>query len=252
MSVMDIGNMQNPIAILGAFDQELNLYKDHMQGLDEVRWHDYEFWTGNLFGQAVIITKTGVGKVHAALITQKIIDAYDPKYLIFTGLAGALNPKLEIGDIVVSTDLIQYDFIAHPQFPRYTIPRPNRKDTLSIFEATPELQQAALRYSPKSHQVVAGRILTGDQFLTRDQKNDHQYLTKELSGDAVEMEGAAVAQVCVLNHKQFVVIRTISDRADSQAHLDFDSFLPQAAHNSVGVVKTILESDLIDQDSMAT
>lgn len=234
--------MKFKIAILGAFDQEIDEYKKHLTAYEETRWHDYIFWTGNLFGIRSVITKSGVGKVNASLLTQKLIDTFDPQYLIFTGLAGALKPGLEIGDVVVSRDLVQHDFTAQPLFPRYAIPCSNGQDTFTFFESDRFLRERALRYSPKNHKVTEGRILTGDQFLTRTNETAHIHLTADLDGDAVEMEGAAFAQVCVINKKPFIVIRTISDKADEKASVNFSSFLPIAALNSLGVVKNILES----------
>lgn len=232
--------INQPTIILAAFNQEVGEYESHLKDYKKIQWHDYEFWEGNLFGTSVVVSKSGVGKVHAALVTQRLIDVYQPKQLIFTGLAGSLNEKLEIGDIVVSRDLIQHDFIAHPQFPRYTIPRYNRVDTFHIFSADQKLVAKALKYQPTSHKVAEGRILTGDQFLTRTELNAYKHLTEELHGDVVEMEGAAVAQVCTINRLPFVVIRTISDKANEHAHIDFAAFLPKAASNSLGIVKAIL------------
>jgi 5'-methylthioadenosine/S-adenosylhomocysteine nucleosidase len=233
--------MKPKYAILGAFNQEIDEYKNHLSEHQEVIWHDYTLWLGGLFGSEVIMTKTGVGKVHAALVTQHLIDTYEPEAFIFTGLAGGLSLSLEIGDVVVSKDLIQHDFVAHPQFPKYTIPSFDRQKTYSVFEATPDLRAKALAYTPSHHKVVEGRILTGDQFLTRDDLAAYHYLTDTLQGTAVEMEGAGVAQVCTINKKPFVVVRTISDRADLHAPIDFDAFLSHAATNSLGVIKKILE-----------
>ena len=235
-------NADSYIAIIGAKDEEIDEYSKHLHNLSATKWHDYVFLTGDLFGKKVVLTETGIGKVHAALITQKVIDEYKPTALIFTGLAGGLNNEFEIGDILVSNDLIQHDFRAHPQFPKYTIPKSNGKDTFHIFLPDKDLKERALSYKTTAHKVRAGRILTGDQFLSRSEMNKYAHLIEELHGDAVEMEGAAVAQVCTINQLPFVVIRTISDKADNNANVDFKAFLPIAAKNSIGMVRHILES----------
>ncbi|MBW7956111.1 5'-methylthioadenosine/adenosylhomocysteine nucleosidase [Patescibacteria group bacterium] len=234
--------MKIKFALLGALSEEVEAFKQHLKQIKHVTWQEYEFWLGELFGQPVVITKSGVGKVHAALVTQKIIDEYHPEAVIFTGVGGALNPLFEIGDMVISNELVQHDFSAHPLFPRYTIPRFNRTDTFHLFLADADLVRRAQQHTHPSQNVFVGKVLTGDQFLSRSQRAAHAHLTEELQGDVIEMEGAAVAQVCTVNQLPFVIIRTISDKADDNAAIDFDAFLSRAAENSVGIVRTILES----------
>jgi 5'-methylthioadenosine/S-adenosylhomocysteine nucleosidase len=177
-----------------------------------------------------------VGKTLAAMITQQVIGAYRPGAVILTGVAGALAADLVPGDAVVARDLIHHDLDCTALgFARGEVPFTGER----VFPCDPALVRAALS-APVSHRLRAGRILSGDRFVTHADKACHAHLTGELAGDAVEMEGAAVAQVCSRNKTPFVVIRTISDRADGSAPEDFSKILPLAAANAAAVTRQIL------------
>lgn len=188
----------------------------------------------------VAIIKCGVGKVFAAMITQHVIDAYTPASVISTGVAGGLSPALSIGDVVVSRDCLHHDLDTSALgFPRGRIPYTDYRffagdDTLVRIAVTADL-------GDRAHRVVAGRILTGDQFIHGDRATTHAYLTDDLQGDAVDMESAAIAQVCTVNDTPFVSVRTLSDMADGSADVDYMKFLPQVANNSFHIVKAVLE-----------
>ncbi|NMC51689.1 5'-methylthioadenosine/adenosylhomocysteine nucleosidase [Candidatus Kuenenbacteria bacterium] len=225
------------IGIIGAMDEEINEYLALAENLRGEKWQGFEFYLGQIAGKNVLIAKSGLGKVFAALVCQKIINTYGPQKIIFTGLAGALNKNLEIGDVVVSRDCMYHDMEAEALgYSRGAIPYTDYK----IFAADENLKKIALETQLPNNKVVEGRILTGDQFITRAKILEFSYLTDELQGDAVEMEGAAVAHVCTVNQIPFVIARTISDKADSEAGIDFNNFLGQAAKNSVQIIQTIL------------
>ncbi|MDB5048117.1 MAG: 5-methylthioadenosine/S-adenosylhomocysteine nucleosidase [Fibrobacteres bacterium] len=225
------------VGILGAMDAEISEFLDHAELLEHVEWRGFDFHRIRLEGREAILVKCGVGKVYSALVSQHLIDTYLPSSLIFTGVAGALNPAYEIGDVVISRDCMQHDVDGRA----LGFSRGNLLYTdLKVFTAEPSLVSAALSAQADGHKIHAGRILTGDQFMTRDEINHHRYLIDELRGDAVEMEGGAMAQVCAVNGLPFVVVRTISDRADGDAVHDFTRFLPVVAQNSFAIVKHIL------------
>jgi len=188
----------------------------------------------------VAIIKCGVGKVFAAMITQHVIDTYAPASVISTGVAGGLSPALSIGDVVVSRDCLHHDLDTSALgFPRGRIPYTDYRffagdDTLVRLAVAADL-------GDRAHRVVAGRILTGDQFIHGDRATTHAYLTDDLQGDAVDMESAAIAQVCTVNDPPFVSVRTLSDMADGSADVDYMKFLPQVARNSFHIVKAVLE-----------
>ena len=140
---------------------------------------------------------------------------------------------------MISSDCIQYDMdVEALGFSRGTIPYTNYRN----FDADPTLRNLAKLAKLESNKIVEGRILTGDQFLTKKEIDADGYLTQELKGCAVEMEGAAVAQACTLNQIPFLIVRTISDKADGTALQDFTKFLPVVARNSFEIVKTILQN----------
>lgn len=227
------------IGILGAMDAEISEFLKHADILEITEWHEFKFYTIRMQEREVVLVKCGVGKVYAALVSQHLIDAFQPSALIFTGVAGSLNSAYAIGDVVISRDCVQHDVDGLALgFSRGNLLYSDWK----FFAADSVLVQSALSTPVKSHRIWEGRILTGDQFMSRDAINHHRYLMDELVGDAVEMEGGAMAQVCAVNKIPFVVVRTISDRADGDAVQDFTRFLPVIAQNSYDVVSHILAS----------
>lgn len=224
-------------AIIGALDAEINEYIKHLKNPKKNIWKQFIFHEGELCGKQVVIIKSGVGKVFAAMTAQKLIDTYNPECIMFTGVAGGLNNKFKIGDIIISKDSVQYDLNAiELGFSRGTIPYTN----LRFFETDAKLRALAL-VAKTQHTIYEGRILTGDQFLTKKNIREYNYLVDELKGDAVDMESAAIGQVCTLNDVPFLIIRTISDKADGNASINFNKFLPEVTKNSFSIIQHILK-----------
>lgn len=225
------------IGILGAMDEEVAEFLAHAEPLERLDWRGFVFHRVRIEGREAVLVKAGVGKVFCALVAQRLIDVFAPDALVFTGVAGALNPAFDIGDVVVSRDCIQHDVDGRALgFPRGTL----LYTEWSAFPADPSLVRLALAANADGHRIREGRILTGDQFMNRDELNHHRHLFEELNGDAVEMEGGALAQVAAVNRLPYVVVRTLSDRADGNAVHDFTRFLPEVARNSFAVVRAIL------------
>lgn len=225
------------VAVLGAIDAEIQEFLEHTDVIQEEPWGQFVFYRGILAGRKVVLARTGVGKVLAAMLTQRLLDVYEPEALIFTGVAGTLRSDLDIGDVVVARDCMQHDFDATPVgILRGEIPYTGYR----IFPCDNRLVSAAASWSGDGHRVVVGRVLTGDQFLTGRDLSSHRYLVEELHGDAIEMEGAGVGLVAMVNEVPFVIIRTISDRADARAMQDFEKFLPEASRNSFRIVQRVL------------
>lgn len=225
------------MGILGAMDAEIAEFLAHAEPLERLDWKGFAFHRVRLEGREAVLVKAGVGKVFTALVAQKLIDTFAPTALLFTGVAGALNPAYDIGDVVVARDCVQHDVDGRAL--GFTRGNLLYTDWLS-FPADPDLVRLALSARPEGHRIFAGRILTGDQFMNREEIGHHGYLLEELKGDAVEMEGGALAQVAAVNGIPYAVVRTLSDRADGDAVADFQRFLPVIAKNSFAVVRTIL------------
>ena len=172
------------------------------------------------------------------MVCQILIDVYHIDSVLFTGVAGALNKTLDIGDVVVSTDSVHHDFDASPLgFKRGQISYTEYR----FFQAEKKLLDLALTAKIPNQKIISGRVLTGDQFFTHRDKQTHTYLVEELMGDCIEMEGAAVAQVCHINSIPFLIIRTVSDKADGTAVEDYNTFKEKIAVNSFTVCEEILK-----------
>lgn len=225
------------ILILSALDEELRALRAELALKKDEQWGGQPILYGTLFGKEVVLARSGVGKAISAATAQRLCDLVRPKRLIFTGVAGALNPEYQIGDIVIARDVVQHDLDASPLgFARGLIPYTD----IRFLQADPDLCGCAASVRLDGTTIRVGRILTGDQFITHEVRARAHYLTEELAGDAVEMEGAAVALVAHLNHVPWLLIRTISDRADGGAVLDFGAFLQRTAAHEVQLLREIL------------
>jgi len=226
------------IGIMGAMDQEIQLYKNQMDLISETNKAGIVYYEGMLNGKKVVLCKSGVGKVNASVCTQIMIDRFNVDCVIFTGVAGALHPELEIGDIVVSVDSQHHDMDASPLgFAKGEIPF---ADT-SLFKADEKLVKLAVKASEALGEgnTFVGRVLSGDQFIAN--REIVKQLYEQMEGTCTEMEGAAVAQVCHMNQVPFVIIRSMSDKADGSAHVNFEEFTNLASQRSFQIVYNMLE-----------
>lgn len=231
--------MQASIAIIGAMDEEIALILNELEESTPFHRAGITFYRGKFHEKEIVVCKSGVGKVNAAVVTQILIDQFQVKSVVFTGVAGALGPDLEIGDIVISSSCMYHDMdVTALGFAKGEIPYQEH----SIFHADERLVQLACEAGKKLYplRVFQGRILSGDQFITDRLKV--VALHTELSGLCTEMEGAAVAHVCSINDIPFVIIRSMSDKADGSAHLNFAEFTKQASLHSFLIVSEIMQS----------
>lgn len=225
------------IAIMSAMAAEMELYLDTCTLSGSTQRAGLTFHEAELHGHDLILVKSGVGKVNAALCAQLLVDGFDTEALLCTGTAGAVNPALEIGDIVVAEDCVQHDLkVDFLGLPRGQIPFTK----LRFFETAEPLVREVEALTLPGHRLHVGRVLTGDAFVQDEALR--QELRHELEGDCVEMEGAAVGQVATLNEVPYLVVRAISDRADGSSDVDFQTFLQEAAHSSARVVIHLLET----------
>ncbi|PYZ97177.1 5'-methylthioadenosine/S-adenosylhomocysteine nucleosidase [Alteribacter lacisalsi] len=226
-------------AIIGAMEEEISYFLASGESFEEVKKAHLTLYKGNLHGQDVIITRCGVGKVNAAVTTQILIDYCGADRIVFTGVAGALHKELEVGDIVVSTACQQHDLDASPLgFKKGEVPM---FDGPSVFPADETLIKSAYTAAETvgGVQVMKGIVLSGDQFVAdRDLVNE---LSDTFNGVCVEMEGAAVAHAAMVNRIPYVVIRSISDKANGEAAESFTSFVNKAAKRSAAIVERMLK-----------
>lgn len=224
------------IGIIGAMEEEVKILRDAMTNKKVETIANSEFISGTLNGKEVILLRSGIGKVNAAMTTSILIQTYQPDYIINTGSAGGLNPELQVGDVVISTEVrhhdvdvtaFGYEYGQVPQLP-------------PAFKANQKLAEIAWKSSQELNvQTVKGLIATGDSFMNdpvrveaiKDKFNDLQ---------AVEMEAAAIAQVAYQFGVPFVIIRSLSDIAGKESDISFEQYLDQAAKNSADLVMKIV------------
>ncbi len=227
------------IGIIGAMKSEVSSLKEAMKIARREEKAGMEFCEGQLGAMEVVVVQSGIGKVHAAICAQILIDDFAVTHIINTGCAGSLNSSLDIGDIVVSVDAVQHDFTVEAiGFKKGEIPFTGQV----AFAADKELRQkamAAVQEALPQLKSLEGRVCSGDQFISSLEAKDR--ITGDFAGDCAEMEGAAIAQVCYVNKKPFVILRAISDKADGSAQVSFEEFEKQAAKNSAALVQFMLE-----------
>ena len=213
--------------------EEIAALRPCLEGPRTQRRAGRDFHLGRLDGHDVILVRCGIGKVAAATTTAVLLDVFDAAALLFTGVAGGLGDGVRVGDIVVATTLLQHDMNAEPLFPRWEVPLTGRARFGADAAWSARLAQASRTLaSTNAHAVGAaihqGLVVSGDRFVATHAESDQ---LRALLPDAlaVEMEGAAVAQVCHDFARPFAVVRTISDRADDAAHGDFQRFVRDVA-----------------------
>ncbi|MGL4391868.1 MAG: 5'-methylthioadenosine/adenosylhomocysteine nucleosidase [Fusobacteriaceae bacterium] len=228
------------IGIIGAMHEEIKSLKNDMVIEREENIAGIKYFIGKILNKDIILVESGIGKVNSAICTTILIQKFDVKKIIFTGVAGAVSKELNIGDIVVGTDLVEHDFdcSAFGMSPG-TIPRMDN----SNFESDKNLFELAKKSAIKvmgENKIKFGRIISGDQFVA--DKDKIEWLGKTFGAMCTEMEGASVAHTCHLFKIPFVIIRAISDKADGSAHVDFKEFVNIAAENSKKIVEDILKN----------
>ncbi|WP_194541730.1 5'-methylthioadenosine/adenosylhomocysteine nucleosidase [Paenibacillus sp. JZ16] len=225
------------IGLIGAMDEEVEMLFSQLENKETAVRAGVTYASGTIHGKRVVVCKSGVGKVNAAVTTQILIDTYGVSKILFTGVAGALHPELNIGDIVISSSCMQHDMDVTPLgFARGVIPY----QAVSDFPADPsliELAEEACKEQAANHYVI-GKVLSGDQFIAS--RDTVRTLHEDLNGVCAEMEGSAVAQVCYMNGVPYVVIRSMSDKADGSAHVNFPEFTVKASKRSHEIVNYML------------
>lgn len=238
-------------ALLGAFDEEVKLVQKSLKNPKSQTLNGIHFMTGSINGRKVVVAETGIGKVNAAMTTAFVLAYFKPEQVLFTGIAGGTNPDLQPGDIVIARQTAHHDYhsITFQQQPtnqtRNAITKEMNPtffpaDSVMMLAAQEAAKTVAFESIPTTSRppsIVVGTVVTGDQFIASEEKVAS--LWSEFKADATEMEGAAVAQVCYQQQIPCLVIRSLSDKANSNARQDMLTFFKIAARNSANLVMAI-------------
>lgn len=246
------------LAIVSAMPEEISAVLEALTDVEVREFGGRRFHEGTLSGVRVVVVFSRLGKVAAAATATQLLTSYPVTQLIFGGVAGGVRPGLSIGDVVIATELVQHDMDASPIYPRYEIPLSGRSRFAAdpglselLCEATREFLVQDLRsrvaqseldfFRITAPRIVRGLVASGDKFFSS--AADVEELRSRLPDvSCVEMEGAAVAQVCTEYAVPFAVVRTISDSADENSVHDFPRFSREIArHYPLGVLERFLQ-----------
>lgn len=226
------------IGIIGAMEKEVAILKEQMEISEVVEKASMTFCKGMLCGKEVVVVRSGIGKVNAAICAQILVDRFGVDLLINTGISGSLNAAIDIGDIVISKDAVQHDVDAST-FGDPVGQVPNM-DVLA-FPADERLAKLAKEANEEANPDIhtfTGRIASGDQFIAESEVK--QRIIERFGADCVEMEGASIAHAAYLNKIPCVILRAISDKADNSAEMDYPAFEQKAIEHSVRLVQNLL------------
>lgn len=226
------------IGIIGAMEDEVAQLKKNMEIEETTEVASLSFCRGKLSGREVVVVRSGIGKVNAALCTQILVDQFHVDVIINTGIAGSLDAEIDIGDIVISTDAVEHDMDASifgdpigqiPQMDTFSFPADE-----SLVKLAKEVNEKA---NPDVHTWI-GRVVSGDQFVSSGEKKEQ--LIRVFDAKCTEMEGAAIAHAAYLNKISCVIIRAISDKADNSAVVDYPAFEAAAIRHSVRLIEALV------------
>lgn len=232
------------LAILSALPEEQHGLQHLLTGAQSVRHAGRDFVCGQLHGRCVVLALTGIGKVAAATTAVAVIERFGAQQLLFTGVAGGVGAGVQVGDVVVAQQFLQHDMDVRPLFPRWQVPgyaAPTLGCDAAMAAGLLTAAQACVAQAaqwqepllagstPRAH---VGLVASGDQFIVSAAVSGQITTDLQAAGHAplaVEMEGAAIAQACADYGVPFAAVRTISDRADDSAHVDFPAFVQAVA-----------------------
>jgi len=242
--------------ILGAFPPELMLLKSQMTQQKDTLIQQMRFTKGILRGRLIVLAQTGIGKVNAAITTTLMIEHFNPREIIFSGIAGGIDTTLFPGDIVIGMQITYHDYgLINDQGMHYEAtqnpitmknnPRDFICDSLLVSKAISTSKNIKLEPVKRNGlasmpTIKPGHIVTGDVFVASDSTTKR--LRLDLGAAATEMEGAAIAQTCWQQHIPFLIIRSLSDNANSTAGNDVQTFYQIAARNAAILVMAIVEA----------
>lgn len=226
------------IGIITAMSEEFAVIEELMENIEVIEKYNLKFYCGLINKKEVVLVQCGAGKVNSARATQMMIDTFDLEYIINVGVAGSLNDNLEIGDIVIGKTLVQHDFdITAGGHPKGYISKELGKDFISDSKLVEKCENI-IKNDLKEINSKIGIIATGDVFCQEISLKDE--IVKEFNADCVEMEGAAIAQVCILSNIPFIVIRSISDKPNGHNNIDFEKYVVSSSKKFSKLIELLI------------
>lgn len=228
----------NKFGIIAAMQEEMQEIEKLMTEKETQKIYELNFIKGKINNTEVVLVEAGVGKVNAARTTQILLDKFKVDAIINVGSAGSSNDELKIGDIVIGSKIVQHDFditaFGHPKGYISNVGQFIESDDKLI----KKMEQTISNMQDSEFKIKIGTIASGDIFCT-ELKMKEKIRTK-FNSDAIEMEGAAIAQVCKLDNVPFLVIRSISDKPNGDNHITFEEFLEKASKRCAKIIKEFL------------
>ena len=225
--------------IIAAMQEEMKEIKKIMQNIENKEIYELNFFKGTINDKNVVLVEAGVGKVNAARVTQILIDNFKVEGIINVGSAGSCNDELEIGDIVIGKKLVQHDFditaFGHDKGYITGVGDYISSDSQLI----EKIKNSINNIANEEYKIKVGIIASGDIFCTAVEMKDKIY--SKFNADCVEMEGAAIAQVCYLDKIPFIIIRSISDSPNGKNAIVFDEFVKLAAKRCADILLEFLK-----------
>ncbi len=221
------------IGIIGAMEVEVNKFKELMSDAKTETISGTEFVCGTLWGNHTVVAVSGIGKVNAAICTQTMILKFAPRFIINSGVAGGLDPSLNICDTVIANAVVQHDMDTSPLGdPVGYISGLDIVDIPTDADLSEKLLASALECDIHS---IMGKIVSGDQFINSSEKK--KYFIDTFNASACEMEAAAIGHVCYKNAVPFTILRSISDSADDESNMTYADFVTRAAAALIDIIK---------------
>lgn len=226
------------IGIIAAMQEEMNAIKEIMENISEKQIYELIFVEGKINEKECVLVKCGVGKVNSSRVTQILIDKFDIEYIINVGSAGTANNELNIGDIVIGESLVQHDFditaFGHKKGFISNVGE-SIKSEKGLIE---KFKKVINEVENRDYKIKIGTIASGDIFCTENIMKEK--INRKFNADAIEMEGAAIAQVCYLDRIPFIVVRSISDTPNGSNNLTFEKYLEMASKRCSDIIKKFI------------
>lgn len=218
--------------------EEMEAIKSIMEDIEEVRIYDLTFFTGKINQKECVLVECGVGKVNSSRTTQILIDKFEIEYIINVGSAATANEELEIGDIVIGKILVQHDFditaFGHKKGYISNVGE-NVESDKALVE---KFEETINKMENKDYKIKIGTIASGDIFCTEVAMK--KKINSKFDADAIEMEGAAIAQVCYLDKIPFIIVRSISDNPNGKNEITFEEYLQLASKRCSEILKNVI------------